>query len=125
MARPARSGTNPEVKRPTVVDDQRPINKILPRSREVGSPKPIRTVLYIEVQDTPAQLVSQVCKDALASFQTGHPHYVCIMRYGKVTTDFEFEGEFLNTVRRLCEVKDGQIVLKGGAKEVDVIRRRL
>jgi hypothetical protein len=125
MARPARSGlTVKAIKPPVEIIDERPISKILPRSGEIGdNTKPIRTVLYVEVQDLPAQDVAAVCKNILGGLNNGHPHYICLMRFGKITTDFEFEGEFLNTVNRLCEVLDGTIVLKNGAIEVDVIRR--
>ena len=41
-------------------------------------------------------------------------------------TEFEFEGEFLKTIRKLCEVdEDGNIVFKNNAKKIDVIRKKI
>lgn len=114
-------------KRLPTVEDKRPISQILPRSGERGNPNiPIRTVLYVEVQDMPATDVQQVAATLLQSFPNEHPHYVVPVRFGKLTTDFEFEGEFLDTVRRLCEVdENGEIVLKPEAEKVDVIRKKI
>jgi len=127
VVKPARN--NPKKmkhKRRVMVEDQRPIGKILPRSSERGNPNiPIRTVLYLEVQDLPAADVKHVAEKILHSFPNEHPHYFVPVRFGKLTTEFEFEGEFLKTVNKLCEVKDGKIVLKGGATEMDVIRKKI
>jgi len=114
-------------RRPPVVEDKRPISKILPRSSERGDPTiPIRTVLYLEVQDLPARDVYQVAAGLLKSFPNEHPHYVVPIRFGKLTTEFEFEGEFLKTINKLCKVdEDGKIVFRDSAKKVDVIRKKI
>lgn len=129
MVKSARNNPKKQGKRrrlPTV-EDKRPISKILPRSGERGDPTiPIRTVLYVEVQDLPATDVHQVVTTLLKSFPNEHPHYAVPMRYGKLTTEFEFEGEFLKTIRRLCEVdEEGKIFFKKGVEKVDVIRKKI
>jgi len=127
MPRSARNAPKPKPeKRPPIVEDQRSIDKILPRSKERGNPNiPIRTILYVEVQDFPANEVQAIAAQLLKTLPNEHPHYFVPLRYGKLTTDFEFEGEFIATVRKLCEIRDGEIVLKGGAMQVDVIRKKM
>ncbi len=125
MARSGRSAPRKvEAKAPVIVQNSSTVNSVLARSAEVGNNDlPIRTVLYIEVGDLPATQVRQVVSHVMDNLSNGHPHHVAVMRNGKVTSDVEFEGEFLHTVRQLCEIKDGEITLKGGAKEMEVIRR--
>ena len=128
MVKPARNKSKAKrQRRPPVVEDQRPMSKILPRSAERGDPTvPIRTVLYLEVQDLPTADVHQVAASLMKSFPNEHPHYIIPMRFGKLTTEFEFEREFVATVRKLCEVnEEGEIVLRGGARKVDVIRKKI
>ena len=128
MVKPARNKQKkPKQRRLPVVEDKRPPSKILPRSSEKGNPNiPIRTVLYLEVQDLPSADVQQVAARILKSFPNEHPHYVLPLRFGKLTTEFEFEGEFLKTINKLCEVnEDGRIVFKDGSREVDVIRKKI
>jgi hypothetical protein len=127
MVRPGRSS---EKKKPSKIAakviDERPINRILPRSGERGNPDiPVRTVLYVEVQDHPAGDVQQILTAITKGLPNEHLHYCVPLRFGKLTTEFEFEGEFLETVKELCEIQDDEIVLKDGAKEVDVIRKKI
>ena len=128
MVKPVRNKSKkPPHRRLPVVDDQRPKSKILPRSCERGNPNiPIRTVMYLEIQDMPATDAQRVAAMMLKQLEIEHPHYVVPIRYGKLTTEFEFEGEVLQTARKLCKVNEkGEIVLKDGAKEVDVIRKKI
>jgi len=128
MAKPARNKPKDRVPRKPPVQkvDERPLSRILPRSGERGNPNiPIRTVLYTEVGDLPGMQVQEVVAAILQSLPNEHPHYVVPMRHGKMTSEIEFEGEFLSTVKKLCEIKDGEIVLKGDPKELDVIRRKI
>jgi len=112
-------------KQPCVVQDERSPDKILPLSKETGLLLPLRTVLYVEVQDLPVSDVQNVVSKVLEGLPQGHPHYVVPLRYGKILTDYEFEGEFLDTVKKLCKVnEDGEIVFKDNAAEVHVIRKR-
>ena len=50
------------------------------------------------------------------------PHYVIPVRGGRLTSEIEIEGQFLETVRAICEVVNGEIVLKDGSHDVQVIR---
>lgn len=126
MVRPARSTpkAQPQPSTPVVIDE-RPRERILPRSMEAGKDVAIRTVLYIEVGDVPAKMVQEICVSALRGLDTAHAHYVIPVRHGKLTQDIHFELEFLTLVRHLCEIKDGKIELKKGAEEVDVIRKTI
>lgn len=126
MARPGRkTPRQPEPKPKARVVDERPLNKILPRSQEPGNTThAIRTVMYIELGDVPPEPARKICQDLLKSLPQAHPHYVVPVRNGKLMSDLDFEEEFLNTVNAICEVIDGKIVMRTGAKDVDVIRWR-
>jgi hypothetical protein len=85
----------------------------------------LRTVLYVEVQDFPAEQVRAAILQVTKNHANAHPFFCIPLRYGKLLTDYEFEGEFLETVNKVCEVgEDGEIQLKDGAEEVEVIRQR-
>ncbi len=125
MARPARNAAKPVITPKTVIQDERPIEKQLSRSTQEGNNTiPIRTIVYVEVGEMPPPEVRQVCKAILQGFNNGHPHYVIPVRDGKLTTEIEFEAEFLQTVNKLCEIKDNQIVMRD-VKDVDIIRKKL
>lgn len=84
----------------------------------------IRTVITVEVGDTPASHVREAVHNLALSYQNNpNPHYFLVSRHGKLTTDVLFENEILNLVNTLCEVKDGQIQMRGGSQEVEIIRR--
>jgi hypothetical protein len=55
----------------------------------------------------------------------GGIHYFLPIRHGRIASDILFEEEWLKVVNETCEIKDGKIVLKDGAKEVVVIRQRI
>lgn len=86
---------------------------------------PIRTVMYVEVGNLPPAEVRDVTASLLQTLHPGHPHFVVPLRNGKMNTDLDFEGEALEFVRSICEVQDGQIVLKDGCHDVNVIRVRV
>lgn len=110
-------------KAPVIVQNTSSVNSLLARSAEVGNNDlPVRTVLYIEVGDLSPAEARGVVNHVMGNLPNGHPHYCTITRHGKVTSGVEFEGDFLNTVKAMCEIKDGEIVLKGGAQEIDLIK---
>lgn len=127
MARSARSSKRKDASKPrAMVVDERPIERILPHIHERGNTDhAIRTILYIEVQDHPAMEAASIIQKITSTLSNEHPTFVIPLRFGKLTTEYEFEGEFLETAKALCEVKDGKIVLKDGAKKVNVIRQRI
>jgi hypothetical protein len=105
---------------------QGPTVSALPRSKEVGDMStPIRTVMYVETGNLPPNEVRDVVASLTQTMHPGHPHFVCPLRNGKLNTDLDFEKEVLDFVKSICEVKDGQIELKGGCHDVDVIRVRV
>lgn len=125
MVRSGRGGPRKiEPKVPVIVQNESVTKSALERSAEVGdNTKPIRTILSVEVGDMSSGEARGVVNHIMNNLPNGHPHYVVLSRHGKITGNVEFEAEFLNTVKELCEVKDGEIVIKGGAVDVDIIRR--
>jgi hypothetical protein len=108
-------------KEPTIICE-----KTIPQT--VIDPKyanaPVRTVHFVEIGDmTTHQLrcmLSELAK--MHSTAQGGIHYILPVRNGKIGPDMVFEEEWLAVVRKTCEIVNGEIVLKGGAKEVLVIR---
>lgn len=88
---------------------------------------PVRTVIYMEVGALPADQVRAAIAHVKAIHGEGaHPTFVIPVRDGKLTGDVAFESEILDMVNKVCEVsRDGTIVLRGGAREVDVMRATL
>lgn len=104
----------------------RPLDKFN-RSGERGNPNvPIRTVICAEVGDMPSGDVNKVMgalKKGMSNNE--HPHYFVPVRHGKMTSDVRFEEEILKMINQLCEIKEDKIVLKGGARKVEIIRKRV
>jgi hypothetical protein len=129
MPKNARDKPKPAKPKPVVpVIKEKPWEKRLPRSKESGNPNiPIRTVLYVEVGDMPPQEVHYLIKQIIGHYaENEHPHYVLPVRRRQIGPEVMFEEEWLNVVNLICEVNDdGEIVLKGGAREVDVIRKKV
>jgi hypothetical protein len=95
----------------------------LPRSSEVDNTGiPIRTVMYVEVGNLPPNEVRDIVASLMQTLHPGHPHFVVPLRNGKMHTDLNFEKEVLDFVQLICEIKDGQIALKDGCHDVDIIR---
>lgn len=89
---------------------------------------PVRHIAYVEVGKATPEQVTQLVASVAAAFTEKHGSstYIIPMRNGRITTDLQIEHEFLETARKLCEVNEaGEIVLKGGATEVQVIRERI
>jgi len=88
---------------------------------------PLRAVFYVEVGDMETLRIQLLVKEINRQYTgaRGGVHYVVPIRHGKIGTDIVFEQEFLDVVNKMCEVKDGQIVLKDGATEVNVVRETI
>lgn len=101
------------------VVDNRP-----PRPATDPGGTPIRTILYMEVNDMPRDRVLHLIRQVSAQYEAANPgtHYVLPIRHGKISSDVLFEQEWLDIVRKTCEIQDGVIVLKNGAQEVRVVR---
>lgn len=106
-------------KSPTIIDTR------THRPQPPGSPpSPVRTVVYVEVGEMDAERVAVMAEQFAHTYEGSvhGPHYFVPVRDGRIRTELEFEGQFLSTVHELCEIRDGQIVLKGGAEHVQVMR---
>ena len=127
MAKKIRSSELAKSTKTVSVQNDRPIEKQFPLSKQSGDPTiPIRTVLTVEIGDMNADLARQVVKSVTDKYVGNeHPHYIIPTRSGKIPSDILFEQEFLDLVRMLCEVKDGKIELRGGAKDLQIVRKRL
>lgn len=99
---------------------------VMARSKEVDNMGiPIRTVMYVEVGNLQSNEVRDVVTSLMQTLHAGHPHFVVPLRNGKLHTDLDFEKEFLDFVRYVCEIQDNQITLKGGCHDIDVLRVRV
>jgi hypothetical protein len=88
---------------------------------------PVRTVFYVEVGNMAPDQVSLLSAAIADQYKNakGGIHYIMPVRDGKLGPDVIFEEEFLKIVDKICEIENGAIVLKDGAKEVYVIRQKL
>lgn len=88
---------------------------------------PVRTINFVEVGDMVGKQLQLILQRLNQTHDTaqGGIHYFLPVRHGKIGSDILFEEEWLRVVKETCEVQDGEIVLKGGAKEVVVIRQRI
>lgn len=113
---------------PQIIDNRQP--KSIPQPEPVDpavAHLPLRTVLLMEVGDMePAkvQLLIQQANEMYEGYRGGI-HYVLPVRNGRIRSDIVFESEWEKVVRDTCEVKDGQIVLKDGATECNVVRQSI
>ena len=109
-----------QVNRPVIEDHRQS------RTQSVqASTVPIRTVLFVEVSELANEQVLLLLASLNQQYDENKhgPHYIIPMRNGAIGTDVQFEDEFLKTVNKVCEVKDGRIALRDGAKEVTIIRQ--
>lgn len=87
----------------------------------------VRTVFYVEVGDMEPLRVQLLIQEINRTYVNarGGAHYVVPVRRGKLGSEVMFEQEFLSVVYKMCEIRDGQIVLKGDAANVQVIRESI
>lgn len=99
----------------------------LPKPPVVPSGVTLRTIHFIEVGDLAPGNIQLMVQELNATYNPAEQgiHFVIPIRHGKIGTDIVFEAEFLKIVLETCEVnEDGEIVLKGGARDVQVIRTK-
>ncbi len=108
-----------------VVIDERKHDQGVPIPQ--GVDMPVRAVLFVEVGDAPAANVRLLVSEIERTYQqkAGGQHYLIPIRHGRVTADVLFEQEIVDLVDKLCEVVDGKIVLREGAREVHVVRQAI
>jgi hypothetical protein len=108
---------------PPVVADKRLAQRMVTYTQ---SAIPVRTVIYMEVGDLPADKVRAATEQvAHIHGSPAHPTYIIPVRNQKMTGDVIFEQEILDMVKKICHVVDGDIVLRDGAQEIDVMRTQL
>lgn len=114
---------------PIVYDERPPRQPEIPQVAidPATANAPVRTVNFVEVGDMVGKQLQLIIQRLNETHDTakGGIHYFLPIRHGKIGSDILFEEEWLEAVHKTCEIKDGQIVLKGGAKEVLVIRQRI
>jgi len=110
---------NSQNKTPEIIDNRSPTTK--------ATKVPLRTIHYMEVGDMDQQKVAMLVKQVGELYQgdDSETHYIIPIRHGKIGTDMAFETEWLEVVHKTCEIKDGKIVLKDGAKDVIVVRQQV
>jgi hypothetical protein len=105
---------------PPAVEDERLLKRV--QVQDVST-VPVRTIIAIEVGDLPANQVQNAVLQISQIYATGnHPTYILPVRNGKLTSDIIFEAGIEEMVRTLCEVVNGEIKLRSGWREVDVMR---
>lgn len=120
-------------KKPLVVDERREnlIDSLSPQKFDNEILKtinaPIRTAIYVEIGDSNQQQVRELLTALNQAYEgnEGGIHYIVPMRHGKLNTEIEFEQEFLETIRKICTINNGQIEFKDGYKETIVIREKI
>lgn len=111
----------------TIIDERSPQLLNTQYSNPEVANSPVRTINFVEVGDMEGKQLQLILQRLNATHDTakGGIHYFLPVRNGKIGSDLIFEEEFLSVVNQTCEVIDGQIQLKGGAKEVQIIRKQI
>ena len=104
----------PTAKRPTYIDLQPP-----PKDSQN-----MRTVIFVEMGAMDSKQFALVAAKFATEFSgpARGDHYFCPVQNGEIKCDPFFEAEFLEIVHKTCEVKNGEIVLKGNVTPIRVIR---
>lgn len=127
MHRAQRIERNKATATPTIIDNRQPKALPTPEIDPAVAHLPLRTVFLMEVGDMETSKVQLLVQEANKMYEgtRGGIHYVLPVRHGKLRSDIYFEAEFLSVVRKICEVKDGEIVLQDGATECHIVRQNI
>ena len=128
----------PRKKKPgPIIIDERPVPEpVLPPGFDPAKANaPVRTINFVEIGDMVGPQIQLILQRLNATHDTakGGIHYFLPVRHGKIGSDIVFEEEFLSVVDQVCEIvdengkqiKNAKIKLKGGAKEVMIIRQQI
>lgn len=126
----------PKKKNQPIIYDERPAPPpTLPKTDISKINAPVRTVNFVEVGDMVGKQIQLILQRLNATHDTakGGIHYFLPVRHGKIGSDIVFEEEFENIGKKLFEVVDengdpienATVRLKGGAKEIVVIRQKV
>ena len=113
-----------------IVYDERPVSEPQILQSQFDPAKanaPVRTINFVEVGDMVGKQIQLILQQLNSTHDTakGGIHYFLPVRHGKIGSDIVFEDEWIKVVSETCEIQDGAIVLKNGAKEVLVIRQKI
>ena len=102
-----------ETQRPTVIDLQSPPKGVA-----------MRTVIFVEMAGMSPEQFAMLAGKFANEFQgpTRGDHYFCPVKDGQIQCDPYYEEEFLEIVKKTCEIRDGQIVLKGEITPIKIVR---
>lgn len=117
-----------------IIYDQRPPKQIETVDLSKAN-SPVRTVNFVEVGDMVGKQLQLILQQLNATHDTakGGIHYFLPVRHGKIGSDIIFEEEFEKVGNDIFEIVDnnGSVVsncklrLKGGAKEVTIVRQKI
>ena len=117
-----------------IIYDQRPPKQVETIDLSKAN-SAVRTVNFVEVGDMVGKQLQLILQQLNMTHDTakGGIHYFLPVRHGKIGSDIIFEEEFERVGNEVFEVVDenGDIVqnckirLKGGAKEVTVVRQKI
>ena len=116
--------SKPPKKSVCIIEDQRPIEKRFAGLKDAGNRETaIRTLIMVELGNMSAEDARHVLKHINSKYVGNeHPIFCIPVRNGIAKTDVLFEDQITPLVKEHFEVRDGEIVLKGGATPVDVRR---
>ncbi len=114
-------------KAPQIIDNRQPTVPDPPQIDPAIANLPLRTIMYLEVYNMDHKQVQLLIQHTNEMYKDakGGIHYVIPVRHGCLGPDIIFEEEFLKVVNQTCEIKDGQIKLKDGAKECRIVREKV
>ena len=129
MAKSQHIGSRKKKPGPIIIDERPVPPPVLPPGFDPAKANaPIRTINFVEVGDMVGKQLQLILQRLNATHDNvkGGIHYFLPVRHGKIGSDIVFEEAWQDIVRKTCEVNaDGEIVLKGEAKEVMIIRQQI
>ena len=114
-----------EVKSKPVVIDKR--KRDLDGDVQRATDLPLVVVNYVEVGDMAQSQLRLFVQEINATFDRKQfaTHFIVPVRHGKIGSDIVFGEEWLKAVRETCVVVGGEIQLRQGASDVEIVRRSI
>jgi len=114
-----------ETKQTTVLSEKtpKPIPDIQPTTKY-----PLRVINFVEVGSMGGGQIQLLMQELNATYDRaqGGVHYFLPIRNGKIGSDIVFEEEWTKIARETLEVnEDGEIQIKNGARDCEIIRRKI
>ena len=110
---------------PVVIDKRKKSNLDVEVQR--ATDLPLVVVNYVEVGDMAQSQLRLFIQEINATFDRKQfaTHFIVPVRVGKIGSDVVFNEEWLKAVRETCVIVGGEIQLKAGFAEVEVVRRSI